>query len=90
MADQQAVAAADLAVVAAEADVDVGFVAAEPDSPSLDRRGGQTAGERERPERAGRRGEPVGNTLNHNLIRALMDSTTLVPPDLRLLDHPGE
>ncbi|QIS19440.1 FHA domain-containing protein [Nocardia terpenica] len=31
-------------------------------------------------------GEPVGNTLNHNLIRELMDSTTLVPPDLNLLD----
>jgi hypothetical protein len=31
-------------------------------------------------------GEPVGNTLNHNLIRELMESTTLVPPDLRLLD----
>lgn len=31
-------------------------------------------------------GEPVGNTLNHNLIRELMDTTTLVPPDLRLLD----
>ncbi|MEU4155147.1 hypothetical protein [Actinoplanes sp. NPDC026670] len=32
-------------------------------------------------------GEPIGNTLNHNLIRELMESTTLVPPDLRLLDH---
>jgi hypothetical protein len=31
-------------------------------------------------------GEPVGNTLNHNLIRELIESTTLVPPDLRLLD----
>jgi hypothetical protein len=31
-------------------------------------------------------GEPVGNSLNHNLIRELMESTTLVPPDLRLLD----
>jgi hypothetical protein len=31
-------------------------------------------------------GEPVGNTLNHNLIRELMESTTLVPPDLQLLD----
>lgn len=30
-------------------------------------------------------GEPVGNMLNHNLIRELMESTTLVPPDLRLL-----
>jgi len=29
-------------------------------------------------------GEPVGNTLNHNLIRELTESTTLVPPDLRL------
>lgn len=34
-------------------------------------------------------GEPVGNTLNHNLIRELMESTTLVPPDLRLLDVPA-
>lgn len=33
-------------------------------------------------------GEPVGNALNHNLIRVLMESTTLVPPDLRLLDYP--
>ncbi|PXX62142.1 hypothetical protein DFR70_1078 [Nocardia tenerifensis] len=33
-------------------------------------------------------GEPIGNTLNHNLIRELMDSTTLVPADLRLLDDP--
>jgi hypothetical protein len=32
-------------------------------------------------------GEPVGNTLNHNLIRELMESTTLVPPDLGLLGH---
>ncbi|HZE40069.1 MAG TPA: hypothetical protein VE172_14780 [Stackebrandtia sp.] len=31
-------------------------------------------------------GEPVGNTLNHNLIRELMESTTLVPTDLRLLE----
>lgn len=31
-------------------------------------------------------GEPLGNTLNHNLIHELMESTTLVPPDLRLLD----
>jgi hypothetical protein len=30
-------------------------------------------------------GEPVGNTLNHNLITELLLSTTLVPPDLRLL-----
>jgi hypothetical protein len=35
-------------------------------------------------------GEPIGNTLNHNLIRELMESTTLVPPDLHLLDHPGD
>ena len=35
-------------------------------------------------------GEPVGNVLNENLIRALMMSTTLVPPDLDLLDdEPG-
>jgi hypothetical protein len=33
-------------------------------------------------------GEPVGNKLNDNLIRALVLSTTLVPPDLRLLDQP--
>lgn len=33
-------------------------------------------------------GEPVGNSLNDNLIRQLMKSTTLVPPDLRLLDDP--
>ncbi len=31
-------------------------------------------------------GEPVGNALNHNLILELLLSTTLVPPDLRLLD----
>jgi hypothetical protein len=31
-------------------------------------------------------GEPLGNTLNHNLISELMESTTLVPPDLRLID----
>ncbi|MGH3874902.1 MAG: FHA domain-containing protein [Pseudonocardiaceae bacterium] len=30
-------------------------------------------------------GEPVGNVLNHNLILELLLSTTLVPPDLRLL-----
>ncbi|MFD5828081.1 FHA domain-containing protein [Lentzea sp. NPDC060358] len=34
-------------------------------------------------------GEPIGNTLNHNLIRELMESTTLVPPDLRILDQDG-
>lgn len=32
-------------------------------------------------------GEPVGNTLTHNLIRDLMESTTLVPPDLQLMDY---
>lgn len=32
-------------------------------------------------------GEPVGNTLNHNLIRELVLSTTLVPPDLARLDE---
>jgi hypothetical protein len=31
-------------------------------------------------------GEPVGNTLNHNLLFELLLSTTLVPPDLRLVD----
>lgn len=31
-------------------------------------------------------GEPVGNVLNHNLLLELLISTTLVPPDLRLLD----
>lgn len=31
-------------------------------------------------------GEPVGNVLNHNLLFELLLSTTLVPPDLRLLD----
>ena len=30
-------------------------------------------------------GEPVGNTLNHNLIQALLLSTTLMPSDLHLL-----
>jgi hypothetical protein len=35
-------------------------------------------------------GEPIGNTLNHNLIRELLLSTALVPPDLRLLDALGE
>ncbi|GLY83134.1 hypothetical protein Airi02_010640 [Actinoallomurus iriomotensis] len=29
-------------------------------------------------------GEPVGNALNHNLLL----STTLVPPDLAVLDEP--
>lgn len=32
-------------------------------------------------------GEPIGNSLNHNLVRELVESTTLVPPDLRLLDQ---
>ncbi|MEU6999763.1 FHA domain-containing protein [Nonomuraea sp. NPDC046570] len=31
-------------------------------------------------------GQPVGNTLNHNLLSELLESTTLVPPDLRLID----
>ncbi|WP_246842878.1 FHA domain-containing protein [Allokutzneria sp. NRRL B-24872] len=31
-------------------------------------------------------GEPVGNSLNDNLLRELMLSTTLVPPDLALLE----
>jgi hypothetical protein len=34
-------------------------------------------------------GEPVGNALNHNLIRELLLSTTLVPPDLAVLDDDG-
>lgn len=32
-------------------------------------------------------GEPVGNALNDNLLRELILSTTLVPPDLALLDQ---
>ncbi|WP_312864537.1 FHA domain-containing protein [Saccharopolyspora phatthalungensis] len=32
-------------------------------------------------------GEPVGNSLNHNLIHELMSGGTLVPPDLCLLDQ---
>ncbi|GAA1341199.1 FHA domain-containing protein [Saccharothrix algeriensis] len=32
-------------------------------------------------------GEPVGNALNENLLRELVLSTTLVPPDLALLDQ---
>lgn len=32
-------------------------------------------------------GEPVGNTLNINLIRELISSTTLIPPDLELLER---
>jgi hypothetical protein len=35
-------------------------------------------------------GEPVGNMLNHNLILELLESTTLAPPDVRLLSHPGD
>jgi hypothetical protein len=31
-------------------------------------------------------GEPVGNALNDNLLRELVGSTSLVPPDLQLLD----
>jgi hypothetical protein len=31
-------------------------------------------------------GEPVGNALNDNLLRELLLSTSLVPPDLALLD----
>ncbi|HZE33282.1 MAG TPA: hypothetical protein VE198_17815 [Actinoallomurus sp.] len=30
--------------------------------------------------------EPVGNALNHNLLRELLLSTALVPPDLAVLD----
>jgi hypothetical protein len=33
-------------------------------------------------------GEPVGNSLNDNLLKELVRSTTLVPPDLALLDEP--
>ncbi|MFI5720297.1 FHA domain-containing protein [Nocardia sp. NPDC051750] len=32
-------------------------------------------------------GEPVGNTLNHNLIQALLRSSTLVPANLRMLGN---
>ncbi|WP_203883509.1 hypothetical protein [Planotetraspora kaengkrachanensis] len=45
-------------------------------------------------------GEPVGNTLNHNLIQALLRSATLLPADLHLIgdgdadenphENPGE
>ncbi|WP_214321127.1 FHA domain-containing protein [Nonomuraea sediminis] len=31
-------------------------------------------------------GQPVGNALNHNLMLELLESTTLVPPDLHLID----
>ncbi len=52
---------------------------------------------RDRLSRAGVRGltraevgEPVGNTLKDNLIRELLETTTLVPPDLRLLGDPDD
>jgi hypothetical protein len=32
-------------------------------------------------------GEPVGNALNDHLIRELLETTTLAPPDLRLLNE---
>lgn len=32
-------------------------------------------------------GEPAGNAINHNLLIELLISTSLVPPDLRLLDR---
>lgn len=32
-------------------------------------------------------GEPVGNAINHNMLVELLVTTTLVPPDLRLLDR---
>ncbi|RZQ60089.1 FHA domain-containing protein [Amycolatopsis suaedae] len=35
-------------------------------------------------------GEPVGNSLNDNLVRELLLTTSLVPPDLRLLDPPAD
>jgi hypothetical protein len=35
-------------------------------------------------------GVPVGNTVNENLIRELLESNSLVPPDLALLDVVGE
>ncbi|MFD1052532.1 FHA domain-containing protein, partial [Kibdelosporangium lantanae] len=31
-------------------------------------------------------GEPVGNSLNDNLLRELVRSTTLAPEDLRVMD----
>jgi hypothetical protein len=34
--------------------------------------------------------EPIGNALNHNLLTELVQSTTLVPPDLVVLDSPTE
>ncbi|GAA3534975.1 hypothetical protein GCM10022419_013110 [Nonomuraea rosea] len=33
---------------------------------------------------------PLGNTLNHNLITALLSSASIGPADLRLLDEPPE
>lgn len=33
-------------------------------------------------------GEPVGNTLNHNLIQALLKTATLLPTDLHVLGEP--
>lgn len=33
-------------------------------------------------------GEPVGNMLNHNLITELLQSRTLIPPDVLLLEEP--
>lgn len=35
-------------------------------------------------------GEPVGNSLNHNLLTELLMSATLVPRDLDLLDDPNQ
>lgn len=35
-------------------------------------------------------GEPVGNSLNDNLVKELLLSTSLVPPDLALLDVAGD
>ncbi|GAA3565239.1 hypothetical protein GCM10022222_56230 [Amycolatopsis ultiminotia] len=35
-------------------------------------------------------GEPVGNALNDNLIKELLLSTSLVPPDLALLEPAGD
>ncbi|MEU4672751.1 FHA domain-containing protein [Amycolatopsis sp. NPDC023774] len=35
-------------------------------------------------------GEPVGNSLNDNLVKELLLSTSLVPPDLALLEPPDE
>ncbi|WP_218020182.1 hypothetical protein [Nocardia anaemiae] len=32
--------------------------------------------------------EPIGNMLNHNLLQELIQSTTIVPRDLQLLDGP--